>query len=157
MALDNASCAAAITSDYADVRAQVLPSSYSAKFASAYHDYAENGIIIGAVSGGGDKSIIEGFMNSVTSNPVTVINFGAALAEYWSGVGLVPAPPNIASVNNAAGMAGAFAAAILATITTTDTQPYFKTLIDNTEAVAKTIVWTITPPPPASPFVSTVI
>lgn len=157
MALNSASCAAAITTAYADVRAQVLPSTYAASFASAYHAYASAGSIAGAVSGGGDKSIIEDFMNSVTSNPITVANFAVALATYWSGVGLTPAPPNIASINNAASKVADFEAAIRATITTSDTQPYFKTLIDNTEAVAKTIIWTITPPPPEPPFSSTVI
>ena len=156
MALNSASCAAAINSGYIPAQQQE-PNSYPADFANAYHDYASAGIIAGAVSGGGDASIIEGFMNGVTSDPATVVRLATALANYWAGVGLIPAPPNIASVNNAATLIPAFTAAILATITTSDTQPYFKTLIDNTEAVAKTIAWTITPPPPKPPFTSNVI
>lgn len=156
MALNSSSCAAEISAAYQPAQQQ-LPNSYQAEFASAYHDYATAGVIAGAVSGGGDASIIEDFMNGVSSDPATVVKFAQALADYWSGVGLVPAPPNLASVNNAASKVPAFTAAILTTITTSDTQPYFKTLIDNTEAVAKTIIWTITPPPPKPPFTSNVI
>lgn len=155
MALDSSACAAAINSKYAKVR-DSDPSTYPADFAAAYHAYASSGVVPGAVPGGSDASIIEGFMSGVTSSPSTVAAFGAALASYWSAVGVVPAPPNIASVNNAAALAGAFSAAVSATITDADTQPYFKSLIDNIEGVVSTIIWTITPPPPASPFPSSI-
>lgn len=156
MALNSTACAAAINTKYAKVRASD-PSTYPADFAAAYHAYASAGVVAGAVSGGSDASIIEGFMSGVTSSPATVEAFGAALSSYWSAVGVVPSPPNLASVNNAAELAGAFSAAVSATITDADTQPYFKSLIDNIEGVVSTIIWTITPPPPAAPFPSTVV
>jgi len=155
MSLNSASCAAGINSGYTPAQQQE-PNNYPTTFAAAYHDYASAGVVPGAVSGGGDPSIIESFMNGVTSDSATITRFAVALANYWSGVAVVPAPPNIASVNDGGSKVAAFEAAIRATITTSDTKPYFKNLIDNTEAVAKTIVWTITPPPPLSPFTSNV-
>lgn len=156
MALDSASCATSINTAYEKVRAQ-KPNTYSADFASAYQTYADAGIIAGAISGGGDMSIIKGFMDSVTSDSITVSKFGKALADYWAEVGIEPAEPNIASVNNAALLVAAFTTAVNASITDKDTTPYFKTLIDNIEEVVKTIVWTITPPSPAPTFMSTII
>lgn len=156
MALNSASCAANIYEAYKPAQMQ-QPTDYPAAFAAAYHNYASAGVIAGAVSGGGNASIIENFMRGVTSNTNTITEFAQALADYWATVGLTPAPPNLASVNNAASKVAAFEAALRASITDSDTQPYFKHFIDNIEAVAKTINWTITPPPPASPFVSNVV
>lgn len=155
MPLDSTACAAAIATAYEPVQQQLL-TDYPADFAAAYHAYAEAGVIPGAVSGGSDASIIKGFMSGVTSSSATVTQFGAALASYWSAVGTSPQAPNIASVNNAAALVGAFTAAVSASITDASSEPYFKAMIDNIEAVVKTIVWTITPPPPASPFPSAI-
>ena len=33
------------------------PSDFAKAFANAYHDYASDGVVLGAISGGGDKSI----------------------------------------------------------------------------------------------------
>ena len=156
MSLDSTSCAEGIAAAYIPVQASGDITGWAAAFATAYHDYAEAGVIPGAVSGGGDKSIIETAITQVDSSGATSVILGQALADYWSGVGLVPESPNLASVNNASSLQPAFTAAILSCITQTDTKPYFKNLIDAVEGVAKTIAWTITPPPPAPPFPSNV-
>lgn len=153
MSLNASSCAASITSSY---DAGAIPGDYPADFAEAYHEYAEAGVIPGAESGGGDKSIIETFMRNAASSSQTITELAVTLSDYWSGVGLTPAEPNISSVNNAGTKVADFEAAITSSITTSDSQPYFEQFILNIEAVVKTIQWTITPPPPGSPFVSTI-
>lgn len=153
MSLDATVCAANITSAYGSG----TPSGdYPADFASAYHDYASLGVIPGAISGGGDSSIIETFLRSATSSSQTIDDFAQALTDYWVTVGLTPEPPNISSVNDAAGKFAAFKAAIESSITSSASLPYFEQFIINVEAVALTIQWTITPPAPLPPFVSNI-
>lgn len=151
MSLNPSECAAAIYEAYKPAQKQELHS-YQADFANSYHDYANAAEIAGAVSGGGDASIIEGFMDGVTSDSSTVNKLAVALASYWGGVGVTPAPPNLSSVNDAQSKVNDFEQAIIDTIINTDTQPYFESLITNTQAVVEKIVWVITPPPPLPPF-----
>ena len=153
MALNASDCASGIAASYG---LGSPAGDYQAEFATEYHDYASAGVIPGAVSGGGDKAIIETFMRSVTSATQTVDDFAQALTDYWATVGLAPEAPNTASVNDASGKFADFKAAIEASITSSESTPYFEQLILNIEAVVLTIQWTITPPPPDPAFISNI-
>lgn len=143
MSLNSTQCAANIFEGYQSVIAQEV-TDFPLAFANAYHDYASLGVIPGAVSGGGDKGIIETFMRSVTSTPSMVDDMAQMFADYWAGVGLVPAPPNVSSVNNSSSLFSSYRQAIINSITQSDTQPYFNHFIANIETVVKSITWTIT-------------
>ena len=74
--------------------------------------------------------------------------------QYWATVALTPQAPNLAVTNDATAFEDAFIAAVYASLSLVETVPPFKTLIDNVEAVAKGVTWTVTPPPPLPPFTS---
>lgn len=151
MALVPSNCASDIYDQYSlIIQPPFDVSGYPDAFATAYDDYASLGVVSGAISGGGDKSII----SNAWSGPLTVTTLGTALANYWATVALTPAPPNISSVNNATSLTSSFIAAITSSLRDTESTPYFLEFVSNVETVVKSIQWTITPPPPGTPFVS---
>lgn len=130
-------------------------------FATAYDDYATTGLVLGATNVGGAKDIISDFLDSAKSAGVAnVTMFATALASYWATVALVPGPPmhggtaTVSVVNDASAHVSDFEAAILASMTTTESKPYYLNFINNiqTMAVAK-IIWTVTEliPTPGGP------
>lgn len=130
---------------------------YPADFAKAYNGYATQGVVLGATNAGGNASILEGFMQGVSNSPATLDAFASALAGFWAGVAITPGIPAhggtavVSVVNNAATLTAAFKAAIVASQTSSKSEPLFLTLISNIEAVAKTIVWTVTEMMPSVP------
>ena len=151
MSLDPAGGAAAINTEYQATILFPQVGDYPAEFATAYDDYAKAGVVTGALNTGGDKSIIEAAVRAAETTPAAL---GEAFAQYWATVAILPAPPNLSSVNDAANLGGVFAAAVAASVRDTESVPYFGEFITNVEAAAKAVVWAITPPPPAVPFTS---
>lgn len=159
MALIPASAASGISSAYNIFAAidgsgqptgQPSSGNYAAVFADSYHNYANAGIVPGAVSGGGSKSILQTFMDQVNSAGSSVTEMAQAFTDYWSGVAIQPGLPahggvSVVSVtNNAASKYGDFVSAINASYTTSKTDPGFLNLIQNVEGVVKSITWIIT-------------
>lgn len=131
---------------------------YPAAFATGYNDYAKEGIVLGADNSGGNKSIIEDFMRGVSSRSQTITDFAQALADYWSTVALANGLPmhggiEVVSISNdAASHVANFEAAILASITQTESKPYFHQFVSNIETMAvRQIIWTVTELMPGSP------
>lgn len=172
MALDAATAADAIMAGYRRAVAideegrptgRAPEGSVAAAFASGYHDYASAGVVLGAASGGGDPSIIEGFMDGATSNsPAEIAAFALALATYWSGVAVTPGVPSHGGtavtlvVNDALAKVSLFQAAISASITDEASEPGFLALVENIETMAvSAIVWMVTEllPPSGTPTV----
>ena len=151
MSLNATAGAAAIDAKYQITIVFPRVGDYPAEFATAYDDYAKAGVVAGALNTGGDKSIIEAAVRAAETTPAAL---GEAFAQYWATVAILPAPPNLSSVNDAAALGANFAAAVAASVRDTESVPYFEEFISNLEAAAKTVVWTITPPPPAVPFTS---
>lgn len=141
--------------------AEPMQNDYPAEFASAYNDYAKAGIVLGAENQGGDASILESFMNGLSeSSPSNVTAFAQALADFWATVAIQPGPAEHGGmsvsnvINNASSLTGAFEAAINASLTTSESKPYFYDLINNIEAIAVSqIIWTVTElmPPTGTP------
>jgi len=123
---------------------------FPADWATAYDNYAKQGVVLGATNTGGNKSILESFLRTVTSGNNTTA-FSTALANYWATVSVAPGTPShggtgvVSVVNDATSKVSLFAAAITASITSERKTPYFKHFIENiqTMAVAQ-IVWTVT-------------
>lgn len=135
-------------------------SDFAKAFADGYHDYASDGLVLGAISGGGDKSILEAAWGKTT----TVTELATALANYWATVAVVPGVPShggisvISVVNNSASLVSSFEAAIQASITQTKSEPFYFKFVDNIEKMAvSSIIWTVTElmptvPPSPAPF-----
>lgn len=129
-------------------------------WATAYDDYAAAGVVPGAENTGGDKSIIENALRSAESSTATVTVLATALANYWATVAIETGTPAhggtaVASVvNNAAALVTLFEDAINASITSSESVPWFETFITNVQTMAvASIVWTVTEllPPAATP------
>ena len=151
MSLDPAAAAAAINAQYQATIVFPREGDYPAEFAKAYDDYAEAGVVNGATNSGGEKAILEAALRAAPTTPAAL---GAAFAQYWATVALIPVPPNVSVVNDAATRADAFTGAIAASIRATESLPYFGEFIGNLEVAAKTVVWTITPRGGKPPFTS---
>lgn len=165
--LNASQCAENITNAYlpaAGLTANGEPSTepptgdYPAAFAAAYNNYAKKGIVLGATNNGGDATIIEMFMRGVSSRSQTITDFAQALAEYWATVAITPGLPahggiEVVSVsNNALSHYADFEAAIRASITQTESKPYFHQFVSNIETMAvRKIIWTVTELMPGSP------
>ena len=133
---------------------------YPSLFAAGYKEYAEQGIVLGADNSGSNESIIEAALGKTT----TVTDLATAFANYWATVAVIPGTPAhggtsvISVVNDASTRVSAFEAAIEASITTTESKPYFFNFVNNIETMAvSTIIWTVTElmptvPPSPSPF-----
>lgn len=124
---------------------------FAQAFATAYDDYAADGEVPGAASGGGDASIISSFMNSVPgSDPATVGEFAQAMADYWAGVAVEPGEPAhgggavVAVENDALSRVSEFEDAISDSITTELSEPLYLDLVENLQGAVESIVWTIT-------------
>jgi len=152
MSLSASSCASAINAAMTSYLSTYPAGSFATAFASAYKSYSQAGVLSagGGVAGSEDDSILTNFFNSFTSD-TTDAAFGAAMAQYWSTCLLVPSGGAISVVNDAAGKAAAFTAAIASSYRTTETNPPYLHFIQAIENVAKTIQWTVTLPLP--PFV----
>lgn len=109
----------------------------------------------GGISGNEDESIISNFLNSFSSS-TDENDLAAMLSSYWSTVLTVPSGGAIAVVNNAATKVNDFKSAILTSITTVESTPYYENFITNIENVVKSVVWTITLPSPPFSRVETV-
>lgn len=164
--LNPTSCAKNISDAYllaAGLNGQGEPSGdapmgdYPAGFASAYNDYAKDGIVLGAANTGGVSSLIEDFLRGVDGTSDGVDSFAAALANFWATVAIDPGTPAhggtavVSVINDATTKTAAFKAAILASYTKEESSPYFSVFINNIEAVVKTISWTVTEMMPTVP------
>lgn len=151
MALIPATAASAIASAYLTYTETSAPSGgYQQAFADAYDTYAVAGELSqgGGAPGMEDKSIISGFLSGLTGN-TTVTEFATMFANYWATCLLVPDGGAISVVNDASSQIPAFEAAIIASITQSDTQPYFQHLVENIQSIAlPQVTWTVTMPPP---------
>ena len=154
MSLSASSCASTINAAMDSYLSTYPAGNFATAFASAYKSYSQAGVLSagGGVAGTEDEGILIDFFNSFP-NDTTDDAFGAAMAQYWSTCLLVPSGGAVSVVNDGASKAAAFTAAIAASYSTTDSQPYYLNFITNLENVAKTIVWTVTLPAP--PFVRT--
>jgi len=152
MSLSASSCASAINAAMNSYLSTYPAGNFATAFVSAYKSYSQTGVLSagGGVAGSEDDSILTNFFNSFTSD-TTDAAFGAAMAQYWSTCLLVPSGGAISVVNDAAGKAAAFTAAIASSYRTTETNPPYLHFIQAIEDVAKTIQWTVTLPLP--PFV----
>lgn len=157
MSLSASSCASAINSAIDGYITTYPSGNFTTAFVSAYKAYSQAGMLSagGGVAGSEDDSILTNFFNSFSSD-TTDAAFGAVMAQYWSTCLLVPSGGAIGVVNNAASKASAFTAAITASYSTTDSQPYYLNFIQNLEDVAKTIQWTVTLPTPPFTRIETV-
>ena len=156
MSLVPATCAADLWSGYSPI---VTGSTvdYGAVFSAAYNTYATAGVLLGATNTGGTASILSAFIDGRSSQVATQDGFAQALADYWSGVAVIPGTPahgglSVESVvNDATSHVATFKAAIVASITDTDTTPYFETLIYNIQTALASVVWTVTELMPGTP------
>jgi len=155
MSLNPSSCASAINSAMDNTIANWPTSAFASDFASAYKAYSVAGVVTGASSGTEDESILEDVLSS-GDNYITEVEFGEALASYWGTVKLLPSGGAVSVSNNASSKVAEFTAAILASYTTTDSQPYYLNFITNIENVAKTIIWTVVYPNPLPPTSETI-
>ena len=169
MSLDTLSCAQQLTthlSKACGLGADGLPekgkpadnSSWPDDFASAYNDYAMGGEVLGTVNEGGDKSVLSSFMEGAEGS--TPLEFAQAIADFWSGVALEPGIPFDGAIsvdevveNNALTLVAPIQAAIMASMTDQlDGPPYFKTLLDNIQAVITgQMLWTVIQTHPGTP------
>lgn len=171
MALNPSTCAESISLFYQNVAgidadgnpAPTLPADYPANFASAYDDYAAEGVVLGALNDGRSPEILENFMRTATGNDAQVItDFATALAEYWATVAVQPGLPAhggsvVESVSNdAMAHIADFEAAILASMTSVESKPWFNQFVTNVENIAvSAIIWTVIevlPPSTPTPF-----
>lgn len=148
MSLNPASCASSLESAMSAIVADYLnPSSFHLTFAATYKAYSQAGVLSagGGAPGTESEGILSSFMSSVTNSPSTVHEFAVALADYWATCLLVPVAPATGLVNNAGSLVAAFEAAINASYTTSNSQPYYLNLIQNIQTMAvSSIVWTVT-------------
>lgn len=160
MALSPSTAASEIEAAYRDfvgIDEEGLPTGdpsagdFAQAFATAYDDYAADGEVPGAVSGGGDASIISSFMNSVpSSDPATVGELARAMADYWAGVAVEPGEAAhggvavVAVENDALSRVSEFEGAISDSITTELSEPLYLEFVENLQDVVESIVWTIT-------------
>lgn len=148
MSLNASSCAAAINTANDNAIAVWPSTTFATDFANAYKAYSQAGVLSaeGGVAGSEDSSILVNLLTG--SSSVTDSQFGQALADYWATCLLIPAGGVISIVNDASSKVGAFTAAVAASYSTAEQTPYYLNFIQNIEAVAKTIVWTVTLPSP---------
>lgn len=131
---------------------------YPSAFAAGYDNYAKEGIVLGAENNGGTKMIIETFLRGVSSRSQTITDFAQALAEYWATVAITPGLPahggiEVVSISNdALSHVADFETAIRASITQTESKPYFHQFVSNIETMAvRKIIWTVVELMPGSP------
>ncbi len=131
--------------------------SFPFDFAQAYTGYAQAGVLSsgGGVAGNEDSSIISNYLNSFPSE-TDESDFAQMLADFWSTCLIVPAGDTISISNNAPTKVGAFREAILASITASESIPYYLNFITNIEAVVKTIQWVAIKPNPLPPTLETI-
>lgn len=141
MALNSIQCAADIAAAYDALKAGDEGADFPLDFATAYDDYAAAGVVPETINNGGDVSIIEDLLRAGEPTPP---DFAEALASYWSGVSIIPVPPNTLVVNDALTRSAAFEAAIMASITIVESNPPYAAFIANLEGVVKSIQWTVT-------------
>lgn len=155
MPLSSSGCASTLTR-YAIDRPQ---GNFAENFALAYDNYAKAGIVLGAKNQGGNKSILENGIKSLSAyRKDGPKRLAAALAAYWMTVAITPDAPKhggtvVKSVlNDASSFQGAFEAAIRASLNAYQKGPFYLRLITNVEGVVKQITWTVTEimPPPSS-------
>lgn len=157
MALNSTSCANNINAAITSYMGTYPSGNFPAAFATAYKNYSQAGVLSagGGVAGTEDQSILEAVLSG-GDDFITAEEFGQALADYWATCLLVPSAGSISVSNNASSKVSAFIAAINSSYTTSESTPYYKTFIDNIEAVVKTIVWTCVKPNPLPPTLETV-
>lgn len=125
---------------------------FAKNWADSYNSYAKEGSVLGALNTGGNTGPIEAFFNSSLPNSSSsIIVFATALAEFWADVAIDAGMPahggsTVISVTNDALLhIPAFQQAILATLTSSESKPYFFSLIDNIQKIGvSAITWTVT-------------
>lgn len=133
---------------------------YPSLFATAYDNYAAQGIVLGADNSGRSPIIIEDFLRSGlagSSQPVT--DFATILAEYWATVAVMPGDPAhggtavVSVTNDAMAHITDFEAAILDSLTTVESKPWFENFVQNVQDIGvSSVTWTVTELlPPAVP------
>lgn len=141
-ALSKAACTTESGELIVDPSARPDASSFPEDFARGYDEYAMSGVIVGAVSDGGDWNIISSYLRS---GNVNVVTFGYALARYWATVNVTPAGGFISVSNTANSLANRelFVNAVRASMTDKVKTPYYKHFIDNIENIALSkVTWT---------------
>lgn len=110
------------------------------QWASGYNQYTLDGVVTGAISDGGDETIISSYLKSGGFSPTS---FGYMLADYWATVHVTPAGGFVSVSNDAVANKDLFVAAVYASMTETISKPYYKSLIDNIENIAlSSVTWT---------------
>jgi hypothetical protein len=130
--------------------------SIASAWASGFLQWSTAGVLSGGggVAGSEDESIVESFIGSLTGN-TTVNAFATMLASYWSTCLLVPNGTAVSVSNNAMSQVAAFEAAVNASITTSDTTPYFQHLFTNIQNIAlPSVIWTVNRVVAGSPVVT---
>lgn len=133
---------------------------YPNLFATAYDNYAAQGVVLGADNSGRSPIIIEGFLRSGlagSSQPIT--DFATILAEYWATVAVVPGDPAhggtavVSVTNDAMTHIADFEAAIIASLATIESKPWFENFVQNVQDIGvSSVTWTVTELlPPAVP------
>lgn len=145
MSLNSTSCASALSAANDSAITSYPSSSFANDFATAYDNYQKAGVLsgLGGLNGTEDKTVLSGFINSFPST-TTPDDFAQALADYWATCKLTMGAGVIVIVNNASTKKAAFKSAIEASMSDTESTPYYKDFIQNIENVAKTIQWTVT-------------
>jgi hypothetical protein len=121
---------------------------YPADFATAYDEYAKQGVVVGAINLGGDKSIIENCLRNGFSGSGMVIQLAEALRDYWATVALIPAPGFVSVSNDAMSILlyPFWIMAVEASITGSESKPYFSDFISNVQSIAvEQVTWTAVP------------
>jgi hypothetical protein len=153
MPLDQAGCASKIS----NAMNEVTNGSFTADFAKAYNDYAKGGVVFGAVNSGGNEALIKSALESVTASPASIDILASAFAGFWATVAITGDGANggaiVSVVNDAAAKKPLFKAAIIGSINTSESKPYYLNFIAQIETVVTGIIWTVTEdmPPDGTP------
>lgn len=135
-------------------------SDFADSFATAYHDYASEGTVPGALSGDGDKSILSDALLSCNDNgsdKESINILASGIANYWATVCVTPGTPAhggsaVTDVSNdSASRVSEYKSAIEGSYSSSESQPYFQNFVQNIENVVKTVVWTVTETVDGSP------
>lgn len=139
---------------------------YHTLFAANYNEYARGGEVKGAIiandpyfNEGGEYTILENYLESLITGD-NVRQFAQKLAEYWHTVAVVPGPPmhggiqTVKVVNDALQQVDAFEAAILASMRSTESAPWYLEFVTNIQTIGvAAVTWTVTEliPTPGGP------
>ena len=111
------------------------------EFVNAYDTHAKTGICTTVTIIGTGKASLLSALSVTNSSSSNVSVLGNALASYWAAE-ITPLAPHTSVTNNAAGMGSAFAGAIQTALLTTTSNTSISPLIEETDKIVKTILYT---------------